>query len=226
MLKQRNAAAHSWASCNLVCTLKNLKHLCLFSPPLAGKWFQEKSRSLLLSALNSNVKEAVDQYIVISTCKWDLRWQDIFSASESYYKAEIIKSLPQSDSEQQVPEFWMYVVFLPTVLFADDFPVWLSCFPFLHSYVAMVTFLLLNTVVFTEDGVVTGKQGLLFWLKGRVDCSWVLLGSIKSLWAYDDEPNPYSALPCSTSWLNRACPFWPKGLALLHSLWEHVSLTH
>lgn len=56
----------------------------------------------------------------------------------------------------------MDVVFLPTVLFADDFPVSLSCFPFLRSYVATVTFLLLNAIVFTEDGVVTGKQGSLF----------------------------------------------------------------
>ena len=56
----------------------------------------------------------------------------------------------------------MDVVFPPTVLFADDFPVWLSCFPLLCSYVATVIFLLLNVIVFTEDGVVTGKQGSLF----------------------------------------------------------------
>ena len=225
MLKQRNATAHSWASCNLVCTLKNLKHLCLFSPPLAGKWFKEKSRSLLLSALNQKVKEAMDQYTVLSMCKWDLGWQDIFSASESYYKAEMIKILPQSDSVQQVPEFWMDVAFPPTVLFADDFPVWLSCFPFLRSYVATVTFLLLNAIVFW-GWCGYWEARLALWLKGRVDRSWVPLGSIKPLWTYDDEPDPYSALPYSASWLDRARHFRLKGLALLHSLWEHLSLTH
>ena len=93
MLKQRNATAHSWASCNLVCTLKNLKHLCLFSSPFAGKRYKEKSSSLPLLALNWNVKGAVDQCILISMCKWDLGWQGIFSASEIYYKVEMIKIL-------------------------------------------------------------------------------------------------------------------------------------
>lgn len=120
MLKQRSATAHSWASCNLVCTLKNLKHLCLFSSPFAGKGYKEKSSSLPLLALNWNVKEAVDQYILISTRKWDLGWQGIFSAAEVYYKVEMIKIL----SKVTVCSRCLDACGISShVLFADGFPV-------------------------------------------------------------------------------------------------------
>lgn len=88
MLKQRNATAYSWASCNLVCTLKILKHLCLFSPSFARKWHKGEKIHIAfpLSPLNRNAKEFVGQNIFISTCQQDLGLLDICDTSENNHQ--------------------------------------------------------------------------------------------------------------------------------------------
>lgn len=112
----------------------------------------------------------MDQYILISICNWGLELQGIFHALESCYKVEImVKILSKVTANGRRLSSGCMVAFLPTicpplessnllVCISDDSPVYLHCFPLLHTYMTMGAFLPLNITVSTEDSVVAEEQ--------------------------------------------------------------------
>lgn len=211
MLKQRNATAYSWASCNLVCTLKFLKHLCLFSPSFARKWHKGGKIHIAfpLSPLSWNVKEFVGQNIFTSRCQQDLGLLDILDTPGNNDQSAL-----WNGSVQQSPRFWRrggISSHCPSLGWSSYFCLALSPFP--HTHQAMVHVLPLNATVSTW---LKTEACLIKMLGGpELDSFGFLLISLGlRLWTGLIHWATYGA-----SWFNRICPF-PRKVSALPALHE------
>lgn len=113
--------------------------------------------------------------------------QGICNALKRYYKVEtMVNILSIAMAHSRCPSSTHMVTFLPTVLplessclllcISHDFPVELSCFPFLQPARPLGSFFPLNVTVSPEDSVAAEEEISLFRLKCWVDHSWIPWG--------------------------------------------------